>query len=502
MANDTTIAAGPADIRRYLGAIWRQAWIVLLCVLLTAVAAAALSERRDTKYSATARLLLRSYDPARALPGVVSGFTDPTRTRASDLQLITLPPVARGVERELDLGLSPGALAGMIKTNAVGDSDIISITATTSSPFRAAQVANAFADVYVRFRRVTNRRRFAESIRIAGINLARARREGKGAATIRALSLQVDRLRLLGSLETADAQVVAHAGPDTVSVLAPKTARTAAAGALVGLLVGLLLALLRERLDDRIRREDDATELLAGVPVLGRIPRGGGRRGANLAAAFHDLRTTLEVLMPHGQRRSLLITSAGGGDGKSTIAANLALAITQGGTPDSVLLVDADLRRPELSRHLQTESGSGENGHGVSHVLAGGAGLEASVEQSTATRRMRGKGPRVALEGLVPLLAAGSPPESPETLFTQDTASSLLTDAAVQDRTVIVDGPPLGRSADMLPIAKQVTGVLVVVRLNRTRERDLQTLTDRLETAGVKPMGIVVLGAGRDSSGY
>jgi polysaccharide biosynthesis transport protein len=138
---------------------------------------------------------------------------------------------------------------------------------------------------------------------------------------------------------------------------------------MLGLMIGVGLALLLEFLDSTIRRTDDV-ERLVDRPVLGLIPlarprdqKGPGTRGrpdralshysathpkSAVSEAFRSLRTSLMFSTPEGMPKVLLFTSASQGEGKSTTAANLATVLAQNGS--SVLLIDADLRRPSVHR--------------------------------------------------------------------------------------------------------------------------------------------------------
>ncbi|MCW2967231.1 MAG: capsular exopolysaccharide family [Solirubrobacteraceae bacterium] len=494
LSTDSHPSEGAAGIRRFLRIAFRQAWIVVACVLVTAAVAGEIEHRRETKrYTAGAQLLLRANDASTALPGSSVPFSDPTRARATDLQLITVPTVANGVAREIHNGMSPGALSGMVSTSASGDSDLISVTAQASTPQLAAQVANAFADVYVRFRRVADRQRFAEAIHIASVDLTRALRTPAHRTDVPQLRAQLDRLRLFASLETADAQVVSRADPRRAGVSASKWKRIAGAGALLGLVLGIILAGLRERLDDRVRTEEEIQALLVGLPILASVPSVRARRKRRKAAvanAFRDLRDVVDTVVPPTASRSLLVTSSQDRDGKSTTALNLALAVSEAAGADSVLLVDADLQQPDLTRRLGL---SVDPRRPSLPVLATHEQLAEHIVEASVTPTRAGRAPHVALAGQLPVLPSLPPAAGSAPRFDDSSATASLRQTAQRARTVIVDGPPLGTSADMLAVARHASGVIVAVRLGHTRRRTLERLTERLAVAGIEPIGVVVL---------
>ena len=228
-----------------------------------------------------------------------------------------------------------------------------------------------------------------------------------------------------------------------------------------------------------------------GVPVLGYIPSGRSRRtNHRVAEGYHNLTTSVRGLASDGGPRTILITSAEKQDGKTSTAMNLALDLAE--RDANPLYVEADMRRPALARAADVEAPAG----GLRAVLSGTSSLE--EELGTATfdpgRRSRGA-PRVALGGRLDVLPAGEGTQQPQTILGDRSASALLGRARERAGYVVVDGPPLGVVSDMLPLAKRVDAVIVVVRLGQTRSRRLRRLLEQLANADVIPTGIVVIGA-------
>jgi succinoglycan biosynthesis transport protein ExoP len=492
------------EIRQVLRVLRRQAWIILLCVIVGGGVAYGLAARKKQVYQASAQLLIQAYSPDLALPNTPALFSDPTRARATAAQLITSSQVGRRVLAALHLS----SVSASVSTSFSGDSDVISINVQDRSAQEAALLANAFAAQYVAFRRGTNAARFLAAATAIEAKLAREKvvlppahpkqgaTRGLSPALLahdQALGLlhdQARRLRLYAATQTGDAQIVQRAGVPGAQLPGHKV-RDGLLGAGFGLLLGLALAFLREKLSDRITREDDLATIAPDLPVIGYIPSGRSRRWtAVIGEGFHNLSAGLGSIPSGGGGRSILVTSAMAEDGKSTTAVNLALAL--GERQESVLLVDADLRRPKVS------DGSNLNAQtpGLSGILGGMQSFDDAVERATfEPTRGSADGPRIALNGELRLIPAGGPAARPQTLFNERSVERFVTGVRALAQNVIIDGPPLGLVADMLPVAKKVDGVLVVVRLDHTRPRPLKRLLKQLSNAGVKPIGLVVIGA-------
>ena len=194
-------------------------------------------------------------------------------------------------------------------------------------------------------------------------------------------------------------------------------------------------------------------------PILERAPRSAA------AEAFRGLRTSLQFLGDKAQM--FVVTSAGPGEGKSTTAANLAIAMA--GVGKRVLLVDADLRRPSLHQMF----GLGRV-HGLSHVLVGQAGDEAIQEAEP--------------EGLH-VLTSGPVPPNPAELLDQAGLDACLARWRQRYDHIIVDSPPVLAVTDPVILARKVKRALVVVRAATTRDRSLQHACSLLREAGAEVLG-------------
>jgi Mrp family chromosome partitioning ATPase len=474
-----------------------QAWIVITCVLVAVGAAALYESTKETTYESQSKVLLIQDDPNATLSGQ-GVFLDPVRQRATALELITGPNVAARARRQLNTKKP----IGPVHASASGDSNVVTIVAQNDDPKLAAQTADAYAKQYVEFRRDAVRARYDQAladVRDRIRRLQQTKPPGYG-DQLKQLGAQAQQLSLLASTRLPDATVIQRANGFAYPKK-PNWARDLTLAAIVGLLVGLALAFIRDRLDDRVKTEEDVGDALGGVPILATVPRWrpGQRWNREAAESYYNLGVGVRSVNG-SSASSYLITSAVGEDGKSTTALNLALALGREGR--NAMLVDGDLRRPRL-----TEMINAPRGDGFVKVLAGESDLNEVVarhqfhaDQKNGWRK--GRNPLVTVQGDVSVLPAGRTSTAPSRLITEQSAQALLTEARDEDRYTVIDGPPLGLFGDMLPLARHVDGVIVVVKLYHTRKRALRNLVRSMDTAGVRPIGIVLVGTSSDSDSF
>ena len=261
-------------------------------------------------------------------------------------------------------------------------------------------------------------------------------------------------------------------------------------GLLLGLMLGVLVALLMEFLDDTIKTPLDVEQKLK-LAVLGVIPKLGAKENVNAAAAnpqssfseaYRSVRTSLQFSTDHGVPKTLLVTSSGPGEGKSTTALALARNFAQLGK--RVLLIEADLRNPSLHRTL------GLQGHGVglSNLLAGGCTLaEATLDSGEP--------------GLKVILAGPLPP-NPAELLSGSKFVSMLTVACERYDQIIIDGPPVLGLADSPILANVVEGTLLVITSGKTRINTAQAAQKRLLAARARIVGALLTKYDAKAAGY
>ncbi len=255
-----------------------------------------------------------------------------------------------------------------------------------------------------------------------------------------------------------------------------------------GLGLGLALALLRDRMDPRLRYPDQVRQM--GLPILAAIPHirsprslGKLENTAELVEAFRNVRLNVSFENGNGGPVTLTITSPGSGDGKSFVAANLALAYAELGR--RTLLVDGDTRRGALHRMFGLDRKPG-----LLDFLDGNATL-GEVVRST---------PYPSLD----LLPAGTRLSRGPELLSTARLTDLLADLGTRYDTILVDSPPLGAGVDPLVLATATRNALIVLRTGSTDREITESKLDNLERFPVRVLGAVVndVSAGKLYGGY
>jgi capsular exopolysaccharide synthesis family protein len=275
-------------------------------------------------------------------------------------------------------------------------------------------------------------------------------------------------------------------------------------GAVLGLLLGVGAAFLLDRLDRRLREPEDLSGVFR-LPLLGVVPEsdaysrtgGGGRMGngngngngnhaagAGLPAreeeAFRMLRAHLRYFNVDRDVRTVLVTSAASGEGKSTVTRYLAQAAATMGT--STLLIEADLRRPSLGDRLGEERGLG-----LVDVLIGASSASEAIRSIGVATGVNGSTRRAELD----VLLVGSVPPNPAELIESRAMEELVEWAAERYELVLIDTPPLSVVSDAIPLLRKVDGVVIVSRLGDSTQDAAERMRERLASLGAPMLGVV-----------
>jgi capsular exopolysaccharide synthesis family protein len=282
----------------------------------------------------------------------------------------------------------------------------------------------------------------------------------------------------LARLERADAiSTVVPAVPPT-GRSSPNLKTNLLLAGVLGLLGGIGIAFVLERLRPLIFDREAVSEA-AGMPVIGEIPgarTAGGKRsifrvGTAAEEAFGSLRLRVLASARGQAASSFLVTSAAPGEGKSTIVANLAMAIARSGS--RVVAVDGDLRMPQLHSLLD-----GSNDVGLGGVLEGAYPVDEAVLPTY-------------IENLY-MLTSGPPHAVPTELLSRARLRDVNAELKRLFDVVIWDSPAILGIADTLALAPIVDGVVLVVRRSRTRRDELRMALDELAGVDVVPMGAIL----------
>ena len=462
-------------------------WVVAAAVVVCVGVALAISLSSDDEYEATAKLLFRDTGLSTAVAGtsLTTPSTDPQRDAATNVQLVRSTEVADLVRKDLGLNASPQSLLDQVTIEAEEDSDIVAITAQETNPQLAALVANSFANQYVRFSQTTDRSKVHK-----GERLLRQRIDSLPATDTAERGQLEDALRtltLLEAVQTGNAQVTDKASVPS-SRVSPKPVRDAILGVIFGLVIGLGLALLLDMLDRRVKSVEEF-ERRYGLRALTTVPQrafDASTETQRLAAAepYRILRGAVDYRSSWEPIRTVLITSAGPNEGKTTVAVNLARAAAVGG--QSVVLLEADLRRPGFDQHFELE----DNSRGLSTALA----------RDLTPERMLVRAGADALR----ILPSGPLPPNPSELIRDKKMGDLLEQLSQAADLVVVDSPPLLPVADTQSLLgrKQIDAYIVVARAYQTTRHEIRRARAILEQHDVKPLGLVVCGTKGASDYY
>lgn len=321
-------------------------------------------------------------------------------------------------------------------------------------------------------------------------------------AWVRAVGKQVSELENAGSIG-AEKSIVTFSSLDAAqlptSPSSPNTKLALIIGLVAGLLLGFLYALLRHLFDRRIRSAAQV-EIETGLSVIGTIPfnkafdakhRIVASHGGNdlentnaqdyaVAEAIRELRTNLQFMDVDNPPRIIVVSSALPGEGKTTVTANLAKTIAASG--QRVVVVDGDLRRPTVATAFGLLTTIG-----LTDVLIGRAVLN-DVLQSWGD------------SGNLFVLGAGSVPPNPSELLGSNAMHKLLADIA-QHAIVLVDAPPLLPVTDAAILTARTDGALLVAYAGKSTYDELKRAVQNLEKIKARPLGIIVNGLSRKSSG-
>ncbi len=360
----------------------------------------------------------------------------------SYVKTASTPRVLQPAIDSLGLRVSAAQLAERVKATADANTVIITIAANSESPVEAAAIARAVG----------------ESLVDAVNDLERPTAGGTSPVKLSVVT-----------------PAVAPSSPSS-----PNVPLNLLLGLVLGLGVGFGVALLRSSLDTKIRGEADV-RLVTEAPILGGISFDVDAIKKPLltqtaqqsprAESFRQIRTNLQFAHVGHKSETMLVTSSLPGEGKSTTAINLAIAMAQAG--QVVALVDADLRRPTVGEYLGLERNAG-----LTTALIGEADVNDLFQPWG--------------EGNLFVLTSGQIPPNPSELLGSDAMTELIKQLEQSFDAVIIDAPPLLPVTDAAVLAQRVGGVVLVVGSQKVRGPELEKSLAALNMVEADLLGIVL----------
>lgn len=434
-------AAGRDSLRSALGVL-RKGWVtIVLVTLMFGLAGFLYNFLQDPTYRSTATLYVTSGAENTAQSAYQGSLASQQRV-TSYTKLVDSDAVVEAALESSGLRISMEQARASLSATATPETVLLNVSAEGSDSVQVADLANAVAQ---------------------------------------SMTLYVQELETPsgGGAALAKMTVVTPASAES-SPIAPQTTRNTALALIVGLLIGVSAMFVRDRYNNKLTSEGDVGEvteapLLAAVPSDDLLKKQGlidFSSGATLAAeAYRKLRTNLSFTSVDRPSRRIIVTSALAAEGKTTTAMNLAAALAE--TGKRVVLVDADLRRPQVYHRT-----GGMGDVGFTNYLKGDGSMADLLQPSE-------------VNGLQ-ILASGPQPPNPAELLGSKKAGQGIENLSAMFDYVIIDSPPLLPVTDAAVLSQWADGVVLVARANQSRVPDVSAAIEQLEAVQATLVGVVL----------
>ncbi|MFZ0217130.1 MAG: polysaccharide biosynthesis tyrosine autokinase [Candidatus Dormiibacterota bacterium] len=433
------------ELRRYLRALRRGLWLLILCPLLAGLVAGVISWRLPPVYQANASMLVRPAQPlsVAAGTGTVTQTSDEiTQTYA---QLMVERPILQKVIGDLKLNTTPDQLQKDIQVTPRTSTTILDITVSNTNRALARDVANQLMSDF-----------------IGTMKQVQAQENAPGTSP--------------------DNFVIVSPAALPTSPSSPSIPRNVVIAAAAALLLAVGAALLRDYLDQSVKSDEELIERTGLVPIA-HIAYSAARRERRgeltvmqeltpAAEAYRSLRTNLLFSTVDRPVRTIVVTSASPDEGKSRTAANLAVALAQSG--HRTVLVDADFRRPSQHRNFG---------------FVRNVGLSNLVIQEMTEHEVLSD-----IEGVadLALLPSGPTPPNPSELLGSARTRAVLGQLQSEFEFVVLDTPPVNAVTDAAVLSSMVDGVILVIESGRTTYSTVLHAKQALDRVGAHVIGAVV----------
>ena len=505
-------AAEEIDLRVYIQILQRWLWLIILCTIIAAISA----------YVVSAKLMHPIYRAETVLMVQPSGGSSGTiqyqdillgeRIAKTYAEIIKSKALLEKLLTKLGYPPELEKLPFSVSVQVVRDTQLIKIGVESEDPELAANAANSLAQIFIEDRAEKQAERFSNLRASIEAQIAQLEEEMRKIAErknasynqdlVRTLdqqliSLQDMRTRLLAQLyelrltEARYADVITQVEKAEVPerpVKPRKLLNTVMAG-ILGAMVAIMAAFAAEYLDTTIKRPEQIEETV-GLPVLGSIfefePNPDKDKNPSIAMehprspaaeSFRVLRSNLEFISVDNPVRVLGITSSSPEEGKTFVALNLALAIAQGGK--RVILVDSDLRRPQVHKILGFPQSPGLS--------------EALIDKAY----LKGFGNKNFM-----VLTSGRSAPNPADLLASQQMGKLIAKLKEMADLVILDTPPILSCADAVSLGKWVDGFLIVAKWGKTDRSAFAQAVNLARQSGLKVLGAVLNKVKPQSRGY
>jgi len=502
------------ELRQYWELLKKWLWLIVLSALVAGGAAFLISSRQTPIYRASTRLLVSQSGNSTAYANYAD-ILAAERLSSTYAKMLTSRNIIKSAISKAGLEgvVFPNEIAHMISVQPVRDTQLIDLHVEHPDPVIAAKLANALPEVFVEFNNRQQTARYqelkaslqkqlqelSEEIQATDAELQelqdsyvdpdkRSRqavledRLAQYRNTFGNVLAQLEKIRL-AEVNSKDTVVVVEKAEAPSRPVRPRVMMNTLLALIVGGMIGLGAAFLVEYLDDTIKTPDDIARI-TNLSTLGIIARSKkGEEGglitledprSPVAEAYRTIRTGIQFASVDRPLRTLVVTSAGPGEGKSTTTANLAVVMAQAGK--KVVLIDADLRKPTQHKRWGVPNTVGltgallmdELGDNIDHLLS-----------------------PTQVDNLW-LLTSGQLPHNPSELLGSHKLKQIV-DTLLQNYDILLfDSPPALAVTDPVVLGREMDGVIIVVDAGSTREPALVHVLTEMERVKAHVLGIIL----------
>lgn len=515
----------------------KQWKLVVICFVIVGLGTLIVSKLTTPMYQSTAIVQVEIHSSQNNTSADYNSLLASDQLVQTEAQLAVSQPVLQAVVAHYP-DMSVEALASNTTASPQASTQLFSISVLDPDPLRAADLANAIATTLIAQQAQVIQQENSQAqqqmqqelnktqkqIETVNSQLTALKAAGGNTGKIAALQVQLNGLQshydqwqnALAQLELAQAQTgnflrIAQPAQPALQPARPNVLLNTGVGFMAGLFLGMLLAVLYEQLDTRVHTPEELTEL-SGWTVLGTVWRARSSQqeeiinpqghDANIES-YRILRTNVGFSAVDKPLQTLVVTSAMLGDGKSTVAANLAIFMAKAGK--NTLLIDADLRRPTLHVKFQLPP----DRMGLSNAILA-LGMSPTGQAGIGERIIPPSGhpfapqPAAASFSIEPfihpvgipnlrLMPSGPLPPNPSELLESKAMKRLIQLLATCGAEIVIfDVPPIRGLSDASILASKVDGTIVVVDVTRSNKGHLLQIKAQLEQIGARVVGCVI----------
>ncbi len=495
------------ELRRQIGLVRSWLWLLVLGVLLAGGTAYLVSTNLPKVYEGTVTLIVGQ--STQATNPDLNQLLASQRLSQTYAELATTGPLLEKVIASNGVGTSVEDFRERVTADAPRDSILVHLTVEDGDPARAAALANSlaaemiaaspaiagrdsevqqFIDADLAAMQVQIQDTQAEIQRLSGLSSRSTLDEQR----LQALQGRIVTLRqtyatmlTFSSSNGANLLTIVDPAVPPAQSSSPRVLLNTLIAGIVGLLLALGLAFVVEHLDDTLKSPEDV-EAVAGLPTLGTITkmRGGKDKGemyrlatvlyhqGPVAESYRSLRTSIEFASVDAPIRTLLVTSAVPGEGKTTTASNVAVVFAQAGR--RTILLDADFRKPGVHRVFNLG-----NAHGLSSMLRSDDATFHNVAQETEQDNLR-------------IVTTGPLPPNPAELLGSQRMRTILARLAETADIVVIDSAPIQAVTDAVVLSSFSDGTLLVIDAGRTHRGAVVRAREALAHAGARVLGVAL----------